>query len=81
MVKMKMKRRLPYLKSFLVVLTLATLFGLVTAYAQLSQPQSSVQANPQNRDNDITRAEWQASIASWTAIPKFLSNCTRIRHS
>ena len=57
MLKMKMKRRSPYLKSFLVVLTLATLFGLVTANAQPSQPQSGAQANPQDRDNDTTRGE------------------------
>lgn len=49
-----MKKRLLYLKSFLAFLTLATMFGLVTASAQVSS-QGGAQASAQ--DNDTTRAE------------------------
>src|SRR6266567_1017645 len=50
-----MKKRFLHLKSFLALLTLATLFGLVTANAQLSQSQGDAQAAP--RDNDTTQGE------------------------
>ncbi len=50
-----MKKRLLYLKSFLALLTLATLFGVVTASAQVSASQGGAQASAQ--DNDTTRAE------------------------
>src|SRR5260370_545799 len=49
-----MKNTLLHIKSFLVLLTLATLFGLVTANAQLSS-QGGTQSIPQ--DNDTTRGE------------------------
>src|SRR6266568_4710281 len=49
-----MKKIFLPIKSFLALLTLATLFGLVTANAQLSS-QGGVQSVPQ--DNDTTRGE------------------------
>jgi hypothetical protein len=52
-----MKKRLFYLRSFLALLTLVTLFSLVTANAQLSQPQAQGDAQAVPRDNDTTRGE------------------------
>src|SRR6266571_3460274 len=49
-----MKNTLLHIKSFLALLTLTTLFGLVTASAQLSS-QGGTQSIPQ--DNDTTRGE------------------------
>ena len=49
-----MKNTLLHIKSFLVLLTLTTLLGLVTASAQLSS-QGGTQSIPQ--DNDTTRGE------------------------
>jgi hypothetical protein len=50
-----MNKRLLRLRSFLAVFTLVTLFSLLTANAQQSQPQAGAQAIP--RDNDTTRGE------------------------
>ena len=50
-----MKKRLLHLRSFLALLTLATLFGLVTASAQVAPSQGGSPAADQ--DNDTTRGE------------------------
>jgi hypothetical protein len=56
-----MKSILLYLKAALALLTLATLLGLVTAGAQVAQPQGGTQVVPRDQDrdqdNDTTRGE------------------------